>query len=100
MHPPTWLLYELSLQTCEVWTIADVDKAAEIVGFPMVVKPASGAGSQGVYRADSVDELRQLVARYVSSIYVARVAAVSCLHTWGVTALANSCLFSNLASLL
>lgn len=50
-------------KTCEVWTVEDVDKAAGIVGFPMVVKPSSGAGSQGVYRADTVDELRQLVAR-------------------------------------
>jgi biotin carboxylase len=41
----------------------DCEKAIEIVGFPMVVKPTSGAGSQGVYRADTPEETRKLVSR-------------------------------------
>lgn len=35
----------------------DIKKAAEIVGFPAVIKPISGAASEGVVRVDSLEIL-------------------------------------------
>lgn len=31
-----------------IWTEEDCDKAASKVGFPMIIKPTSGGGSQGM----------------------------------------------------
>jgi biotin carboxylase len=38
-------------------TSAQVVEAAETIGYPVVVKPIAGAGSEGTYRVDSRDEL-------------------------------------------
>ena len=38
---------------------ADVPKAAEVVGFPAVIKPISGAASEGVVRVDSLEQLER-----------------------------------------
>ena len=38
---------------------ADVAKAAEVVGFPAVIKPISGAASEGVVRVDSKEQLER-----------------------------------------
>ncbi len=38
---------------------ADVSKAAEVVGFPAVIKPISGAASEGVVRVDSLEQLER-----------------------------------------
>ena len=40
---------------------ADVSKAAEVVGFPAVIKPISGAASEGVVRVDSLEQLERCV---------------------------------------
>lgn len=42
---------------------ADVDKAAEHVGFPAVIKPVSGAASIGVIRVNNRDELQAAYER-------------------------------------
>lgn len=57
------------MQAVEVRTMEDCERAIETVGFPMVVKPTSGAGSQGVYRADTPEEVRNLVSRYCRRDY-------------------------------
>ena len=33
-----------------IWSEEDCQKAADKVGFPMIIKPTSGAGSMGVYK--------------------------------------------------
>lgn len=38
-------------------TVAGVVEAAEAVGYPVIVKPISGAGSESTYRVDSREEL-------------------------------------------
>jgi biotin carboxylase len=38
---------------------ADIKKAAEVVGFPAVIKPISGAASEGVVRVDSLEQLEK-----------------------------------------
>lgn len=38
---------------------ADIAKAAEVVGFPAVIKPISGAASEGVVRVDSLEMLQR-----------------------------------------
>ena len=38
---------------------ADVAKAAEVVGFPAVIKPISGAASESVVRVDSKEILER-----------------------------------------
>ncbi|MCK6440014.1 MAG: ATP-grasp domain-containing protein [Planctomycetes bacterium] len=46
--------------------VEGVDKAlkqAAEVGFPVIVKPASGGGGKGMYRCDSADELRERIER-------------------------------------
>ncbi|CAL5224156.1 g6793 [Coccomyxa viridis] len=42
---------------------ADVSKAAEVVGFPAVIKPISGAASEGVVRVDSLEQLERVYER-------------------------------------
>ncbi|KAK9918865.1 hypothetical protein WJX75_007641 [Coccomyxa subellipsoidea] len=42
---------------------ADIKKAAEVVGFPAVIKPISGAASEGVVRVDSLEQLEKVYAR-------------------------------------
>eukprot|EP01134_Creolimax_fragrantissima_P006282 CFRG6282T1 len=46
-----------------IFTLADVDNAAKSVGFPMIIKPTSGGGSQGVYRVNDIDELKEKTQR-------------------------------------
>jgi carbamoylphosphate synthase large subunit len=41
---------------------ADVEKAAEYVGFPAVIKPIAAAASMGVVRVDNLPELKAKVA--------------------------------------
>lgn len=43
----------------------DLDAAAAKVGFPAVIKPIAGAGSMGVVRVDTMEELRKLYAKVV-----------------------------------
>ena len=42
---------------------AEALAAAERVGFPLILKPISGAGSADTYRCNDVDELRQALSR-------------------------------------
>jgi hypothetical protein len=44
-------------------TAAEVRAAAERFGYPVVIKPISGAGSADTYRVDSPQELEQTLAR-------------------------------------
>ena len=41
---------------------ADIPRAAEVVGFPAVIKPISGAASEGVVRVDSEEQLERCVS--------------------------------------
>ena len=41
-----------------ITSVADIDRAAEHVGFPAVLKPIVGADSLGVKRVDTTEELR------------------------------------------
>jgi len=43
----------------EIKTVKDLDKAAQRLGFPLVLKPAWGVKSQFVVRADSLDEAQK-----------------------------------------
>lgn len=52
----------------EINEVEDCDKAAEMVGFPMIVKPQMGAGSAGVYRATSVEDLKERVKLILSEV--------------------------------
>lgn len=45
-----------------VWSTADLDAAAEAVGYPLVVKPTRSAGSVGVSLASCVEEVRKAYA--------------------------------------
>ena len=46
----------------------DLDAAAEKVGFPAVIKPIAGAGSMGVVRVDSKEELARIYAKVVADM--------------------------------
>ena len=46
-----------------VRTAAEAQAAAERFGYPLVVKPISGAGSADTYRVDSARDLEQVLAR-------------------------------------
>ena len=48
----------------------DIAKAAEHVKFPAVVKPSSGAGSEGVIRVDDVNELYACYDRILNDMKV------------------------------
>jgi biotin carboxylase len=39
----------------QVYTIDNVPECVEKVGFPMIVKPTSGAGSMGVYKVVHIE---------------------------------------------
>jgi len=41
----------------------DVAVAAEVVGFPAVIKPVSGAASIGVMRVDTIEQLNEAYTR-------------------------------------
>jgi biotin carboxylase len=47
---------------------ADLAAAAEKVGFPAVIKPIAGAGSMGVVRVDSAEELARIYAKVVADM--------------------------------
>jgi len=49
-------------------TVDDVPKAAAEVKFPLIVKPTSGAGSGGVYRANNEEELKELVTKSLADL--------------------------------
>ncbi len=53
-------------------TVAGVWAAAELIGFPLIVKPVDGAGSADTYRADSVAELDTILPslRHVPQVSV------------------------------
>jgi formate-dependent phosphoribosylglycinamide formyltransferase (GAR transformylase) len=42
---------------------AEVRAFASEVGFPLIIKPPSGAGASGAHRVDSIDELDEAIAR-------------------------------------
>eukprot|EP01135_Chromosphaera_perkinsii_P003445 Nk52_evm14s243 gene=Nk52_evmTU14s243 len=46
----------------------DIEAACEKVGFPMVVKPSSGAGSFGVVRADKVEDVAKTYQEIVDEM--------------------------------
>ena len=53
-------------------TVAAVWEAAERVGYPLIVKPIAGAGSADTYRADSAQELADVLPllRHVPEVSV------------------------------
>jgi ATP-grasp domain len=53
-------------------TVAGVWEAAERVGYPLIVKPIAGAGSADTYRADSAQELTEVLPllRHVPEVSV------------------------------
>ncbi|MDX6309165.1 MAG: hypothetical protein QOI06_2211 [Nocardioidaceae bacterium] len=53
-------------------TVAGAWEAAEMIGFPLIVKPIAGAGSADTYRVDSAEELDAVLAlvRHVSEVSV------------------------------
>jgi hypothetical protein len=44
-------------------TVAGVRKAAEQVGYPLIIKPIAGAGSQDTYRCDDAAELEAAILK-------------------------------------
>jgi biotin carboxylase len=59
---------------------ADIKAAAQTVGFPAVIKPISGAASEGVVRVDSLEQLEKCAAhshRLDSALYKHSVAVES-----------------------
>ena len=53
---------------CLIHNASELDAAAAAVGFPAVIKPIAGAGSMGVVRVDSKEELEQLYAKVVADM--------------------------------
>jgi formate-dependent phosphoribosylglycinamide formyltransferase (GAR transformylase) len=53
-------------------TLAEVWDAAERIGYPLIVKPITGAGSADTYRVDSTEDLGTVLAlvRHVSEVSV------------------------------
>jgi len=51
---------------------AGIRKAANAIGFPLVVKPLAGAGSADTYRVDDAEQLERVIARvgHVDSLSV------------------------------
>lgn len=49
-------------------SIDDIDAAIERVGFPMIIKPTAGAGSEGVYKAFNRDDLVKFTAQILKEI--------------------------------
>src|SRR6185295_12269640 len=46
-----------------VFTVKDVHAAAQKIGFPLVLKPISGAGSADTYRVGDATELEAVLGR-------------------------------------
>jgi biotin carboxylase len=42
---------------------AQIEEAAERIGYPLIVKPIAGAGSESTYRVDSREELDRVIPR-------------------------------------
>lgn len=42
---------------------AEIRAAAEVIGFPLILKPIAGAGSQDTYRVDGSDDLERTLPR-------------------------------------
>ncbi|KNC78053.1 hypothetical protein SARC_09499 [Sphaeroforma arctica JP610] len=55
-------------QAVQIWTEKDIAKAAEKVGFPMIIKPTVGMGSAGVYKIQDEEELDTMVKRLLEDI--------------------------------
>ena len=53
-----------------VSTPAQAHEFAERVGFPLILKPRSGAGASGTVRVDSSDELARALAGFAGSVAV------------------------------
>jgi carnosine synthase len=53
---------------CLIEKAADLAAAAEKVGFPAVIKPIAGAGSMGVVRVDTAEELARVYAKVVADM--------------------------------
>ena len=53
-------------------SVAAVWEAAELIGFPIILKPIDGAGSADTYRVNDVDELRSVLPRlrHIESVSV------------------------------
>jgi acetyl-CoA carboxylase biotin carboxylase subunit len=45
----------------------DLDKAAEVVGFPLIIKPSAGGGGKGIYVCRDMDQLRSNIKLAVSN---------------------------------
>ncbi|MBX7100374.1 MAG: ATP-grasp domain-containing protein [Myxococcaceae bacterium] len=50
-------------KSMRVRTVADARSAAEKIGYPLVLKPISGAGSADTYRVDDAKELERVLAK-------------------------------------
>jgi carnosine synthase len=53
---------------CLIEKAADLEAAAATVGFPAVIKPIAGAGSMGVVRVDSAEELARIYKKVVADM--------------------------------
>jgi hypothetical protein len=75
----------------------DVDRlliAAESLGYPVIFKPIRGAGSQGVRKVQSAQELRALChASDLCQYEIEEYVAGDVMHTDGVVDAAGECLF-------
>ena len=50
-------------RAARIRTVSEARKAAEIIGFPLILKPIAGAGSADTYRCDGAAELDAALAR-------------------------------------
>ncbi|KNC85639.1 hypothetical protein SARC_02212 [Sphaeroforma arctica JP610] len=50
-------------RSAPIATPADIESVGEKVGFPLIIKPTSGAGSGGVYKADNMEEFKNICER-------------------------------------
>lgn len=44
-------------------TAAEVWEAAELIGYPLIIKPLAGAGSQDTFRCDNVKQVEEAIAQ-------------------------------------
>ncbi|KNC76902.1 hypothetical protein SARC_10623 [Sphaeroforma arctica JP610] len=77
-HSSRVALAEAGLRTPKSATMSsldDVDEAMKKVPFPLVVKPTAGAGSMGVFRANTEDDLKMYVGRVFEEIAKSQILA-------------------------
>lgn len=60
------LAHILARPALQVYTVDNVPECVEKVGFPMIIKPTSGAGSMGVYKVEDEVELKERVQQLLS----------------------------------